>query len=391
MNGRRLLLVISVSVLAGLWTILVSQGVAPGAGTLPDGFVQVRVTGGLTNPTTMAFAPDGRLFVAEQRGTLRIVKGGQLFAEPFLDISSRVDSDGERGLLGVAFDPNFSTNHYVYVYFTQEGPGATPEHNRVVRFTANGNRALMSSEKLILRLNNLSDRHNHNGGALNFGADGKLYVALGENADQDNSQSLDNLLGKMLRINKGGTIPKDNPFYDRASGMKRAIWALGLRNPYTFAVQPGTGRIHINDVGAHTWEEINRGAAGANYGWPDCEGNHDNPNTPGSVNCSAAPYTAPVYEYRHDGNSPTTGCAITGGAFYNPRTATFPAGYVGDYFFADFCSGWIRRLDFVHGTVTPFKSTSTENPVSLQVNRRGSLYFLARGTGSVEKISFVGS
>jgi glucose/arabinose dehydrogenase len=226
----------------------------------------------------------------------------------------------------------------------------------------------------------LSDRLNHNGGALNFGADGKLYVALGENADQDNSQSLDNLLGKMLRINKGGTIPKDNPFYDRASGMKRAIWALGLRNPYTFAVQPGTGRIHINDVGAQTWEEINRGAAGANYGWPRFEGRESNPN-----------FEGPIFAYMHGGNTATTGCAITGGAFYNPRTAKFPAGYVGDYFFADFCSGWIRRLDFVHGTVTPFKSTSTENPVSLQVNRRGSLYFLARGTGSVEKISFVGS
>ncbi len=380
MSERRLLLAMSVSVLAGLWAILVSQGVACGAGTLPDSFVQVRVTGGLTNPTTMAFAPDGRLFVAEQRGTLRIVKDGQLFAEPFLDISSRVDSDGERGLLGIAFDPNFSINNFVYVYYTQEAVGTTPPHNRIVRFTANGNRALMSSEKLILRLNNLSDRLNHNGGALNFGADDKLYVAVGENADQDNSQSLDNLLGKMLRINKGGTIPTDNPFYNRASGMNRAIWALGLRNPYTFAVQPGTGRIHINDVGAQTWEEINRGAKGANYGWPRYEGRESNPN-----------FEGPIFAYRHDGNTATTGCAITGGAFYNPRTATFPAGYVGDYFFADFCNGWIRRLDFVHGTVTPFKGTSDENPVSLQVNRRGSLYFLARGTGSVEKIRFVGN
>jgi glucose/arabinose dehydrogenase len=382
----------SFSVIAGLLSVLALERAASGAGRLPDGFVQSRVAGGLTNPTTMAFAPDGRLFVTEQRGTLRIIKGGRLLRTPFLNISSKVDSRGERGLLGVAFDPNFSANKYVYVYYTQDTPGTTPSHNRVVRFTASGDRAVMSSERLILRLNNLSRSENHNGGALNFGEDGKLYVAVGENAERDNAQSLNNLLGKMLRINKDGTIPTDNPYYRsaRVDGKNKAIWARGLRNPYSFAVQPGSGRIHINDVGAGTWEEINRGLKRANYGWPDCEGNHDNPNTPGSVNCSAAPYTAPVYEYRH-GNSATTGCAITGGAFYNPAAVRFPAGYVGDYFFADFCSGWIRRLDLAQRTVTRFKGVSDERPVSLQVGRNGSLYFLARDTGSVERIRYTGN
>jgi glucose/arabinose dehydrogenase len=382
----------SFSVIAGLLSVLALERAASGAGRLPDGFVQSRVTGGLTDPTTMAFAPDGRLFVTEQRGTLRIIKGGRLLRTPFLNISSKVDSRGERGLLGVAFDPNFSANKYVYVYYTQDTPGTTPSHNRVVRFTASGDRAVMSSERLILRLNNLSRSENHNGGALNFGEDGKLYVAVGENAERDNAQSLNNLLGKMLRINKDGTIPTDNPYYRsaRVDGKNKAIWARGLRNPYSFAVQPGSGRIHVNDVGAGTWEEINRGLKRANYGWPDCEGNHDNPNTPGSVNCSAAPYTAPVYEYRH-GNSATTGCAITGGAFYNPAAVRFPAGYVGDYFFADFCSGWIRRLDLAQRTVTRFKGVSDERPVSLQVGRNGSLYFLARDTGSVERIRYTGN
>ena len=379
MNGRRLLLTMSLSVLAGLLPVLISERSASGAGTLPDGFVQDRVTGGLTNPTTMAFAPDGRLFVAEQAGTLRIVKDGRLLPTPFLDISNKVNSDGERGLLGVAFDPNFSANQYVYVYYTRNRPGMTPEHNRVVRLTASGDRADLSSEKLILRLNNLSSATNHNGGAIHFGEDRKLYVAVGENADPDNAQSLGNLLGKMLRINKDGTIPMDNPFYDRASGKNRAIWALGLRNPYTFAVQPGTGRIHINDVGAQTWEEINRGVKGANYGWPRYEGRESNPN-----------FLGPIYAYRH-GDTATTGCAITGGAFYDPARAQFPAGYVGDYFFADFCSGWIRRLDLAQGTVTQFKGMSDERPVSLQVRRNGSLYFLARGTGSVERIRYVGN
>ena len=263
MNGRRLLLMMSLSVLVGLLSVLASERFASGAGTFPDGFVQSRLTGGLTNPTTMTFAPDGRLFVAEQWGTLRIIKNGRLLGTPFLNISSRVDSDGERGLLGIAFDPNFSANNYVYVYYTQEATGATPAHNRIVRFTANGDGAVLRSETLLLRLNNLSDRKNHNGGAIHFGKDGKLYAAVGENADPDNAQSLNNLLGKMLRINKDGTIPTDNPFYNKASGKNRAIWALGLRNPFSFGVQPGTGRIFINDVGSNEgfrdtpYEEIN--------------------------------------------------------------------------------------------------------------------------------------
>jgi glucose/arabinose dehydrogenase len=370
MNGRRLLLMMSLSALVGLWLVLVSEGPASGAGTLPDGFVQSRVTGGLTKPTAMAFAPDGRLFVAEQRGTLRIIENGRLLGTPFLNISGRVDSQGERGLLGVAFDPNFSANDHVYAYYTQEATGTTPAHNRIVRFTANG-------ERLILRLNNLSSATNHNGGAIHFGRDGKLYAAVGENADPDNAQSLRNLLGKMLRINKDGTIPRDNPFFERASGMNRAIWARGLRNPFSFAVQPGTGRIHINDVGAQTWEEINRGAKGANYGWPIHEGPESDPN-----------YVPPIFAYRH-GNTATTGCAITGGAFYNPATVQFPAGYVGDYFFADFCGGWIRRYDIATDTASGF-ARGISNPVDLQVSRSGDLFYLERGTRSVYRVQHPG-
>ena len=165
----------------------------------------------------------------------------------------------------------------------------------------------------------------------------------------------------------------------RVDGKNKAIWALGLRNPYSFAVQPGTGRIHINDVGAQTWEEINRGLKGANYGWPHYEGRESDPD-----------FQGPIYAYRH-GDTNTTGCAITGGAFYNPAAARFPARYEGDYFFADFCSGWIRRLDLAQKTVTRFKVMSDERPVSLQVGRDGSLYFLARGTGSVERIRYAGN
>jgi glucose/arabinose dehydrogenase len=385
------LVTIALALLASVATLLfLPIGPAQGAASLPPGFTQSPVVSGLTNPTDMEFAPDGTLFVAEQAGRVRIAKtNGTL--PTFLDISSRVDSNGERGLLAVAFDPNFSTNHYVYLHYTQKATATTSVHNRVVRVTASGDRAVAGSEKLIFRLNNLSSAANHNGGAIHFGKDGKLYVAVGDNANGDNAQSLGNLKGKILRINKDGTIPTGNPFYSTASDNNRAIWAVGLRNPFKFAVKPGTGTIFINDVGEKTWEEINRGASGANYGWNLCEGNHDNPNRPGSVNCSAAPYTAPVHEYTH-GSTNTTGCSITGGTFYNPATVRFPSGYVGDYFFADLCSGWIRRYDPSTDAATGF-ATGLSSVVDLEVSKNeGELYYLSRGTpGSVSKIRYTGN
>jgi glucose/arabinose dehydrogenase len=212
-------------------------------------------------------------------------------------------------------------------------------------------------------------------------------VAAGDNANGANAQSLGNLKGKILRINKSGTIPTNNPFYSRASGQNRAIWALGLRNPFKFAFQPGTGTMFINDVGERAWEEINRGVSGANYGWNLCEGNHDNPGRAGSVNCSAAPYIAPVYEYGH-GTTDTIGCSITGGTFYNPTTAQFPSSYVGDYFFADFCSGWIRTYDPQADAASGF-ATGAGRVVDVEVDQAGELYYLSRGTpGMVGKIAY---
>src|SRR5215217_4974465 len=376
---------IALALLASVGTLLgLPIGPAQGAANLPPGFTDSQVVGGLTNPTHMEFAPDGRLFVAEQAGRVRIAKPDGTLAT-FLDISTKVDSTDERGLLAITFDPNFSTNHYVYLHYTREATATTSIHNRVVRVTASGDRAVAGSEKLILRLNNQDNTH-HMGGAIDFGKNGKLYISTGDNVG-GNSQSLANLLGKMLRINKDGTFPTGNPFYATATGNNRAIWALGLRNPFKFAVQPGTGTIFINDVGADAWEEIDRGASGANYGWNLCEGKHDNPNREGSVNCSAAPYTAPVYEYSH-GSTDTTGCSITGGTFYNPTTVQFPSGYVGDYFFADFCSGWIRTYDPTSGAASGF-ATGLEMPIDLEVSKAGQLYYLTRGSAaSVGKIGY---
>jgi len=230
------------------------------------------------------------------------------------------------------------------------------------------------SELAIFDLDNLSGATNHNGGALNFGPDGKLYVAVGENANGANSQSMNTVLGKMLRINPDGTIPDDNPFFLSASGKNRAIWALGFRNPFTFAFKPFGTELFINDVGESTWEEINDGLAGANYGWPTTEGPTTNPA-----------FKSPRYAYDHSGGT----CAITGGAFYVPITNEFPSTYVNDYFFADFCGGWIHRLDLTNYTSTDF-ATGISAPVDLKVGPDGALYYLAQGSGFVYRVVFTG-
>jgi glucose/arabinose dehydrogenase len=350
--------------------IAVTACLTANAATLPSGFAESLVASGLASPTAMAFAPDGRLFVCQQAGQVRVIKNGALLAAPFMIVTT--DSAGERGLLGVAFHPNFNANQFVYFYYTVT---SSPRHNRVSRFTANGDAVVPGSEVVILELDNLSGATNHNGGAMHFGEDGKLYIAVGENANGANSQTFSNLLGKILRINPDGSIPTDNPFFTTATGQNRAIWALGLRNPYTFAFQPVTRRMFIDDVGETTWEEINDGIAGSNYGWPNSEGPTTNPS-----------FRSPLFSYGH-GNGSTTGCAITGGTFYNPPVNQFPSEYVGHYFFADFCSGWIRKLNPADNSVTNF-ATGIASPVDLQTGPEGNLYYLARGSGSVFKINY---
>jgi glucose/arabinose dehydrogenase len=335
---------------------------------LPAGFTETVYEGGLSAPTSMAFAPDGRLFVTQQGGAVKVIDaGGTLLGANFTSFT--VDPDGERGLLGLAFDPNFASSNLVYFYYTTpDGP-----RNKVVRVTANGNQAVLGSEYPLFELPVLSSATNHNGGAIHFGADGKLYVAVGENANAPLAQQMDTRLGKMLRYNKDGSIPADNPFYNSASGANRAIWALGLRNPFTFAVQPGTGQIFINDVGAGSWEEVNLGEAGANYGWPVTEGYHSNPA-----------YENPLYAYANDSDT----CAIAGGTFYNPTNVTFPASYVGDYFFADLCASEIYHRDS-GGAVTTFASpTDGGGIVDLDIGPDGALYYLSRGSGAVYRIAF---
>jgi glucose/arabinose dehydrogenase len=342
------------------------------AATLPAGFAETQIAGGLSSPTAMELAPDGRIFVCLQGGQLRVVKNGALLATPFLTLT--VDSNGERGLLGITFDPNFATNKFVYVYYTVPGD---PAHNRISRFTDNGDVALAGSEFVLADLDNLSGAGNHNGGAIHFGPDGKLYIAVGENANAANSQTFSNRLGKVLRINSDGSIPNDNPFFNTATGANRSIWAMGLRNPFTFAFQPGTGRLFINDVGETKWEEINDGIAGSNYGWNICEGACSPPN---------ANFRDPLFQYAH-GSTATTGCAIVGGGFYNPATVQFPTSYVGKYFFADLCTGWMRLFDPSNNTATGF-ATGISSPVDIKIANDGSLYYLAIGSAALFRVQF---
>jgi glucose/arabinose dehydrogenase len=341
------------------------------AQVFPTGFSRVQVASGISNPTVMAFAPDGRIFVAQQNGALRVIKNGALLATPFIQLN--VNSSGERGLIGVALDPNFATNQFIYLYYTL--PDGS--RNRISRFTGNGDVAVAGSEMVLLNLDPLSSATNHNGGAMHF-KNGLLYVAVGENANGANAQNLDTYLGKILRINPDGSVPAGNPFAT-GSEQRRRVWAYGLRNPYTFSIQPGTGRIFINDVGQSTWEEIDDATnGGLNFGWPTAEGNSSN-----------AAFTNPVFQYPH-GSGDGTGCAITGGTFFNPATSNYPAAYRGRYFFQDLCNRWINVLDLTTTPATraPFATGLGGDALSIDVGNDGNLYYLERSTGALFKIIY---
>ena len=240
---------------------------ARSASTIPQGFTDSLVAQ-VPNPTAMAIAPDGRLFVTQKGnnngiGRVRVIKKGQLLGKPFLNVTT--DTSDLRGLLGITLDPNFSTNHYVYIFYTATSPTV---HNRVSRYTANGDVAVPGSQKVLLDLPALGNTGagGHYGGSLRFGSDGKLYIGVGDDSTPADAQSLDTVNGKILRINRNGTIPANNPFFDSTSGDRRAIWALGLRQPYSLDVQSGTSKMYVNDVGEDSWEEIDEVRRGATTG-----------------------------------------------------------------------------------------------------------------------------
>ena len=283
----------------------------------PPRFVNDRVIISLDEPTALKFTPDGRLLIGERDGTIWVVPAGatRVDPQPLLQVAS-VLTDNERGLLGLVLDPSFATNGHFYVYYTHGS-----QRNRVSRFTVGS-----TAETVIWQNTDPADIW-HQGGDLAFGPDGHLYVSVGDQLDGPSAQSLSSANGKILRITRDGAAPTDNPFYDGTGPNVDAIWARGLRNPFRFSIDPASGRLLIGDVGQGTWEEINLGVRGANYGWPTCEGS-----------CSNGGMTNPIHAYGHINHD----ASVTGGFVY--RGTQFPSEYRGDYFFADYAQNWIRRL-----------------------------------------------
>lgn len=302
-----------------------------------------------------------------------------MVSTPLIDFSIKVDSWNERGLGGICLDPDFSSNGYLYVYYTAKDPS----HNRVSRLTVIGDTAAAESEQIILEIDNLSSTGWHNGGGICFGKDGKLYVATGENADGENAQNPNNLLGKLLRLNRDGSIPSDNPNYQQYSGRNRAIVALGFRNPFAVSVQAQTGLIYLNNVGAK-YEEIERYDSdvtpqSVNYGWPKIDG-------PCGRQPAPSDYRDAAYAYDHGSGE---GTALCGGDFYAFNKLggeEFPASYQGFYFFSDY-RGWIKCIDPLNPSNRLDFADKIDRPIDVEFAPDGSMWYIARagqGGGSDE-------
>ncbi|MBT8462832.1 MAG: PQQ-dependent sugar dehydrogenase [Gemmatimonadetes bacterium] len=327
--------------IASLAVLSASCGDEGMTATLPtaDDIVLTEIADGLQRPVQLTgLSGDSRLFIVEQRGRIRVFADGQLRPGPYLDIAGQLSGGNEQGLLGLAFHPDFASNGYAYINYTN-GAGDT----EVVRFTesADGLTLDPASRKDILFVE--QPFGNHNAGQLLFGPDGMLYVPLGDGGSggdpQGNGQNLDTLLGSILRIDVDGgdpyTIPPDNPFV--AGGGRPEIWAYGVRNPWRNDIDVEGGFIYVADVGQNEWEEVSVASlseAGVNYGWNTVEG----PECYQDSNCDRTGLRDPVVSYSHG-----DGCSITGGHVYRGSAI---AGLAGTYFYSDFCSGWLRSFRF---------------------------------------------
>jgi len=358
-----------------------SDSLAPPRGNVPVGLEQV--ASGLNFPLYLT-APPGdvaRLFIVEKGGSIRIVKDGILVPTPFLNLSDRVSTGGEQGLLGLAFDPEYaSTGRFVVHYTDVQG------NTRVSMFhvSADPDVADIASEQAILTAQQPFE--NHNGGQIAFGPDGFLYIGLGDGGSggdpQGRGQDLSDLLGSILRVDvQSGTsytVPSDNPFVSRA-GAAPEVWSYGLRNPWRFSFDRSTGDLYIGDVGQGAWEEVDVARAadgagkGANFGWNLMEGNHCYATNP----CTAFGLILPVLEYGHN-----QGCSVTGGYVY--RGAAIPE-LQGHYFYADFCEGWVRSFRYRDGEASEQADWPDLRPgggvPSFGEDAAGELYVLSTNGG----------
>ena len=365
-----------------------SDGAAPPSPVPPPALALSGFVAGLDLPIGLE-APDdgtGRLFVIEQGGTIRIIQAGAVLPTAFLDITARLESGGEKGLLGLAFHPSFGANRRFFVHYTRRvGVQLQSVISEFASSAIDPNLGDPASERILLVVDQPFD--NHNGGQLAFSPDGFLYIAFGDggsgNDPQGNGQNLLTLLGKILRIDVDGTpsaglqyaIPADNPFV----GVGRPeIWALGLRNPWRFSFDSPTGRLFAGDVGQGNWEEVDLITRGGNFGWVIAEGNHCFP--PGS-SCSMAGFIAPIAEYDHV----TGGTAVIGGFVY--RGSSIP-GLTGTYVFGDLSSGrvWGLTQDASNAWQQTLLLTHALTVSAFGRDAAGELYLVDYGNGAVLRL-----
>jgi len=356
-----------------------SSGPGDGGTTLPPGLtltVNPFISSGLSSPVFLTQPlNDGRIFVVEQAGRIRVIRNGALQATPFLDISSRVLSGGERGMLSVAFHPQYATNHFFYVYFTTQSNGDI----RIERFTTTTNPEVAdpASTKLIITTAH-SLQSNHNGGLVSFGPDGMLYAGLGDGGGAGdpyaNGQNYNALLGSLLRLDVDHgdpyAIPADNPFVGQTN-RKGEIWAKGLRNPWRYAFDPPTGLLYIADVGQNLHEEVDVEPAndgGLNYGWNVMEGG----SCYNATTCTQTNLEVPLIDYGHISRA----CSITGGYVY--RGSAIP-GIRGHYFYSDYCSGFLRSFRYSNGAVVDEKDwgLTMSAVTSFGVDAAGEMYIMS--------------
>ena len=343
------------------------------------------VGSGFSSPLYLTAPPaDPRLFVVEQSGRVQIIENGDRLARPFLDITDRVSSGGETGLLSIAFHPRYATNGFIYVSYTDQN-GDT----RIERYTVTADRSIADHDSAKLILSVEQPFGNHNGGLIVFGpdGDGMLYVGLGDGGSGGDplghGQNRNSLLGAMLRIDVDGgdpfAVPPDNPFVGDA-GARDEIWAYGLRNPWRFAFDRQEGNLYIADVGQNQWEEVSVAAAtsgGLNHGWNIMEGLHCFQ----SENCETQGLVIPALEYEHSEGA----CSITGGYVY--RGDAIPT-IRGHYFYSDFCAGFLRSFRFSDGGADDEREWDVGelgNVLSFGEGADGELYILS-GEGNVYRL-----
>ncbi len=423
-----------------LWMVLASTlpaarpAAAQGGFALPAGFIQEEVVVGLTLPTSFALAPDGRLFVTEKAGRVRVVDDGQLLATPFVDLSAEVNDAADRGLMGVAVDPAWPQRPYLYLAFVYDPPEIKERSpggarvSRVLRLTADSadlnvavpgsGRVLVGTRSTAAYVGNpdqgdaepfscrtpeggpvadciATEGSAHTIDMLAFGPEGALYVSVGDGIvnSRGNARALDidSLNGKLLRVDAdtGAGLPA-NPFYDGNPESNRSkVFALGLRNPFRFTVDPRNGRVIVGDVGNETWEEINIGGAGANFGWPCYEGPEEAATYADcdALHSGAVEVTQAAHAYRHT-LQPQRGAAI-GGDLYLGRS--FPARYRGAYFYHDYNGGVTHFLTFDSQGQALDHEFATNMPGIVQIKATpDALYVLSIILGGIWRVRYVG-